>query len=129
STGNPGIDSIAWAKPRVPDFDPNQYPPPYRYHIYRSNGLNGANLAYIGATTLSQDLNDTSFVDQTVNSTIANSYRIDLFSYDSLNPSDSTLAGTTNVASSVFLSTDPDDNKVLLSWSLQVPWTNTSYTI
>lgn len=126
STGNPGVDSIAWASPRAPFFNDTAYPGPYRYLIYRSTDLNGNNLTLIDSTALSPTLDDTNYVDITVNSTIANSYRIVLYDYSGGGRQN---AGSTNVASSVFLSSTSTDNQINLSWTHNVPWMNQSYTI
>jgi gliding motility-associated-like protein len=42
---------------------------------------------------------------------------------------DTLLVGATNSASSVFLSTVPNDNQITLNWTETVPWTNLNYEV
>ncbi len=112
---------LAWSKPI--DLDTIQYPGPYNYLVYRSEGFYGSNLNQIANNP---GLNDTLFLDDQVNlntSGIPYSYRINLVS--------ETIGdiGFTQIASSIFLSIYETDNELQLSWEMNVPWTNNYFVI
>lgn len=114
-----GTDSVIWSKPT--ELDPIQIPGPYEYRLYRSNDFNGSNFAQIATFN---DLNDTIFVDNNVNTEDTPlSYKIELYSV----PLDLTVGSTQ--ASSIFLSIAETDNELILSWEESVPWTNYNYYI
>ncbi|MCF8296861.1 MAG: gliding motility-associated C-terminal domain-containing protein [Saprospiraceae bacterium] len=117
-----GSAYIAWSKPT--EFDSLQLPGPYKYLIYRSEGM--ANPNYVLIDSLSS-INDTTYVDTFLNTlNYPYFYRIDFYS----NPTNMRVfVGSTHIASSVFLSLIPSDNKLTLSWYHDVPWTNSEYTI
>ena len=115
-----GSDSIIWSKPT--ELDTIQFPGPYFYKVYRidSNGVE----TIIGS--LSHDtlaFVDTFFVDEPVNTTIQQKYRVDLHYQQN------GLVGGTQKATSVFLSSAATDNQLDLSWSENVPWINTDYVV
>ena len=115
-----GKIKVQWIKPN--EFtDTVQYPGPYFYTVNRSiNGIsNFTNIATCSVT-------DTLFVDSlqnTVNNTFY--YRIDFYN----NTTTPFLIGSSDVASSVFLSIDSSDQKLILSWKENTPWTNYKYII
>lgn len=113
---------IAWSKPT--ELDTIQFPEPYKYFIYRSNDFNGSNFTLSDSLT---GLNDTTFIDTLINTNdFPFSYKIELFNNT---VSDKFLLGSTQIASSVFLSAYSTDNKLILSWEENVPWTNNQYII
>ncbi len=117
-----GTMFVGWSKPT--DLDSVQYPPPYEYRIVRTNGINGVLFSLVGSTF---SLNDTSFNDSGLNtSSQAYSYKIEL--YSTVNGT-LQLVGTSQRASSIFLTIAPTDERLNLSWDLNVPWQNTSYTV
>ena len=112
---------IAWSKPI--DLDTIQYPGPYNYQVYRSDGFYGSNLNLIA---YKPGLNDTLYFDDQVNlntSGIPYSYRINLVS--------ETIGdiGFTQIASSIFLSIYETDNELQLSWEMNAPWTNNYFVV
>ncbi len=122
-----GIDSIMWSKPT--DIDTIvAYPPPYLYKIYHKDGFTGANnLIFTSPSYAQLHLSDTVYVHNNVNTVIGpNNYKIELYHLVGL---DTLLIGSTNEASSIFLTLTPNDNKIELNWNEVVPWTNTSYEI
>lgn len=125
---NAGTDTIMWSK--ATEIDTNVYPPPYQYKVLRSdNDFFGTNFTTI--FTMPGDENDTIFFDNipTLNTTVKNSYKIELY-YDSNNDNiPDALKGSTQTASSVFLSLAPSDQQITLTWEEHVPWTNTRYDI
>lgn len=122
-----GVDSIVWAKASELDTVTN-YPPPYLYKVYHKNGFTGANtLIYTSPTYAQLYLSDTVYVHTPVNTVAGpNNYKVEM--YHIVGP-DTLLVGGTNTASSIFLTTTPNDNRITLSWSENVPWTNSTYEV
>ena len=113
---NSGHVELIWAKPIELDMD--QYPGPYKYVIYRNNGLNWGNPIKIAEK---DGLNDTIFYDTEVNlneNQNSYTYLVDLES------TSIGYIGSSQRASSIYLNTLPRDKEIFLSWSVQVPWEN-----
>ncbi len=124
-----GEINIAWSKPT--ELDTVQNPGPFRYRIYRSDGFFGASFQLIDSTGMIDGLNDTLFTDHhtPINTDgIPYSYRILLVHTNSISHEYEDV-GTSQTASSVWLSISPSDNKLNLSWEEHVPWTDTLYYI
>jgi gliding motility-associated-like protein len=118
-----GKDSVRWAKPT--ELDTTQFPSPYKYNIYRTDNLSGANqLIFSSQAKPSITQLDTFFIDSTIN-TLDNpySYKIELTYL-----SDS-IVGSSTEASSVYLSSAPKDKKVILTWNENTPWINSEYVV
>ncbi len=118
---NAGKMDIVWSKPT--EFDTIQYPGPYQYKLYRA--LTSNNDFVLIHTT--NNIHDTLF--QNLNTNTANQswkYKIDFFN---LTGGLTSLIGTSNPASSIFLQATPTDNRINLSWSVTVPWINQRYDI
>lgn len=113
---------IGWSKPT--DLDSAQYPPPYEYRVLRADGINGTQFSLAGTTF---GLNDTSFNDSGLNTlSQAYSYKIELYSTVT---GTLQLVGESQKASSIFLTIAPTDERLNLTWDLNVPWQNNSYTV
>jgi len=113
---------VAWSKPT--EIDPAQAPGPYKYLIYRAYDFLGTNLILIDSLN---SLNDTLYWDEPVNTLDTPvSYRIDVWNDT---PGNRFLIGPSQVASSVFLTIVPGDNKLRLNFSFSVPWSNMSYVV
>jgi gliding motility-associated-like protein len=116
-----GKIEVKWVKPS--EFDSVQYPGPYYYTINRSvnNSSNFTNLATY------HSLDSLQFIDNLQN-TKDNTffYRIDFYNNTNTPPF---LIGSSDIASSVFLTITPTDRKLILSWNEQVPWENENYII
>jgi gliding motility-associated-like protein len=119
SSGN-GEIYVAWGKPT--ELDPNQTPGPYRYVVQRAS-LNGV---FTDANAFT-NLDDTTFTDSGLN-TRDSVYRYRIQFWNDL-PGPIFQIGTTQTAHSIFLSVNPGDEKNRLSWSENVPWTNSSYVV
>ena len=122
---------IHWIKPLAapPNLDTVASPPPYEYRLMRatgmSGGLNFSQVSPAGSYTYPaySQLPDTGFVDTGLNTQDTSyTYRVDFYS-------NGILKGSTNTASSVFLSSSPAGNQVHLSWHANVPWANYKYNI
>ncbi|MEP6734490.1 MAG: gliding motility-associated C-terminal domain-containing protein [Chryseolinea sp.] len=106
---------ISWRKPF--DADKTQFPPPYRYEVYRAVGLNrGADSVSV---TPPGFFSDTTIVDDGLNSA-ENAYNYSVTGY----ASNGGLLGTSAVASSVRLDANSAVKKIDLTWNAVVPWTN-----
>jgi gliding motility-associated-like protein len=117
-----GTNYVAWSPPG--DLDLNQYPGPYYYELYYSEGFSGSS-ELIYSTTPAANLfeADTTFNHVDIDSeNNPNNYSV-LFYADGIPVSVSTDA------SSLFLSATPNDNALLLSWTALVPWQNTSFEV
>ncbi|MBL0339684.1 MAG: gliding motility-associated C-terminal domain-containing protein [Bacteroidetes bacterium] len=120
-TGN-GTMFIGWSKPT--DLDTNQYPAPYEYRVLRADGINGTAFTQVGTTF---NLNDTLFNDSGLNTiSTAYTYKIELYATVS---GSFQLVGPSQNASSIFLSIASTDERLNLSWNLNVPWQNDTYTV
>jgi gliding motility-associated-like protein len=128
STG--GNDSIwtHWLKPRggAPDLDTIVNPPPYEYRLMRAAGLSGT-LTYSQVASYTYpafwQMTDTGYVSSGLNTEdSAYTFRVDFYS-------NGLLKGSTQTASSVYLSSTVSDNQVNLTWQEVVPWSNYRYDI
>ncbi len=112
---------VDWAKPT--ELDTVQYPGPYKYVVWRNEGLSWDNPVKIATL---QGLNDTVLNDGNVNLNDLNvplSYRVDLESEKV------GFIGSSRPAASVFLSIRPYNRRLKLTWNPQVPWINRQYVI
>lgn len=117
-----------WVKPLgiAPNLDTIANPPPYEYHLMQARGTTGT-LSFSQVATYSYptywQLSDTGFVATGINTQDSSyTYRVDFYS-------NGLLKGSTHTASSVFLASAPAANRVNLSWSASVPWTNNLYYV
>lgn len=117
-----GTVYLAWSKPS--ELDPIQAPGPYKYLIYRSEGLSGSNMKLIDSLT---SINDTIYTDKLLN-TFDNgvAYRVDLYNDT---PGLRFMIGPSQKASSPYLSLVPGDKKIRISINTVVPWTIEKYVI
>lgn len=113
---------IEWSRPT--EFDSIAAPGPYKYLLYHSPDFWGQQSVLIDSLN---NINDTIFEDSLLNTTQnPYSYKIEFYNDQ---PGNRFLIGYPSIASSIYLSTQPDDNKVHLLWEKNQPWTNTQYTI
>lgn len=121
---------VCWSKPDATDLDTLINPGPYRYQVLRATGINPSDndfqpngVEFVSPTFVGA--NDTCFVDANLNTAgTAYSYKIKFYTGSSANP-----LGTTNPASSVFLTITPTDRANVLTWQEQVPWENYEYHV
>ncbi|MBK7554707.1 MAG: gliding motility-associated C-terminal domain-containing protein [Flavobacteriales bacterium] len=119
-----GIDTVRWSN--AWDLDTLQYPGPYFFKLYRGNGFSGAN-TLIETTASSNNFQhpDTTFIDTNLDTeTGPHVYRVELFG----NGGNDTI-GDSSPATSIFLSIDPNDELLNLSWQSITPWVNTLYEV
>ena len=111
-----GHVELLWAKPT--ELDTIQYPGPYKYVVYRNNGLNWNNPIKIAEKT---GLNDTVHYDDQIN---LNTNQTPYFYLVDLESTTVGFIGSSQRASSIYLNTSPRDQEILLTWTTVVPWQN-----
>jgi gliding motility-associated-like protein len=117
-----GQIAINWLKPS--DFDSIAAPGPYKYLLYRSEGIWGENLLLIDSL---DGADNTSYLDKQIN-TFENAYS---YSVEFINnqPGNRFLIGSPQVASSSFLKLAPADNSIVFTFEKNVPWIDTAFTV
>ena len=103
---------ISWKKPF--DADVVQFPPPYRYELYRAVGF-----ARGTDSVLVTELTDTTFLDTGLN-TEDNVYNYSVTAY----AANDAEVGSSFPASSVRLTAQSQVGRIQLNWSAFVPWSN-----
>jgi len=125
STSATGAIWVRWTKPLTTagNLNTDSLPGPYQYNLMHRSGSTGTfNLVKNFTSPLLATL-DTQFVHKDFNTEIGQEdYLIEF------------IAGTVNVgssqpATSIFLTTAPSDRKVDLTWSSRTPWNNYKYTV
>jgi hypothetical protein len=97
--------------------DQTQFPPPYKYEVWRAEGIAGKNKL----TQVSGLITETSFVDTSPGlNTEDMFYNYRIIQYDGTNR----LVDTSSVASSVRVEATPAVKKIDLAWAADVPWSN-----
>lgn len=122
-----GVDTVEWSN--AYDLDTIARPGPYRFNLYRGTGFTTANqLIWTSPDHPFLAHPDTSFIVTGLDTrSQAYVYRVELLGRtDQTTPE---VIGSSSVASSVFISTDPNDEQLTVSWNLNTPWTNTSYEV
>ncbi len=108
-----GQITVKWRSPF--DVSKAQFPPPYSYEVYRSEGLTGGTkvIAHTGK------LSDSTFVDAGIN-TEEKAFNYYVICYDK----NGVKVDTSFPASSVRLETKSQLQQIQLTWSFDVPWSN-----
>tara|TARA_B110000483_G_C18201878_1_gene545610 strand:+ start:954 stop:3638 length:2685 start_codon:yes stop_codon:yes gene_type:complete len=117
-----GRDTVMWASPTELD-DTVQFLGPYQYRIYRK--INDFPFEQIGLTNIVNNIEDgdTMFVDENLNT------KDDFLSYKIELTSGVDVVGETQKAQSLYLQAKGLDRSMLLTWDVQVPWTNYFYEV
>lgn len=119
-----GVDTVEWRNPV--ELDLEIFPGPYTYRLLRGEGYESATELVWESPTASASLDglDTQWISPANLNTAdtAHSYRVELYS-------DGNFAGRANIASSLFIELIPDDNRLEVTWTEQVPWINFEYDI
>lgn len=111
---------ITWVAPR--EIDNTLFPPPYSYLLQRADGLNGGNFADIATLN---SLGDTTYLDQNLD-TETKGYTYQVVFRASQN---NIAVGTSDAASSVYLTILPVNEANRLTFNYNVPWLNEHFTI
>lgn len=117
---NVGVDTLEWVHPK--ELDTNGLSN-FFYRIYQANGFTGANtLIHTTAATSFMYQQPTQYLVNNLNTVIsAHNYRVELVH--------SSGNGSSNNASSIYLTAVPADNQITLTWQHNVPWTNFNYDV
>lgn len=109
-----GVITVQWTPPF--DADVVQFPPPYTYEVFRSQGINGR----IGMVKPHPGrLTSVTYQDRGINTDQQiHNYRI--VAFDANNQ----RIDTSFAASSVRLELRPQVNRIELTWAADVPWSN-----
>jgi CHU_C Type IX secretion signal domain len=110
-----GKVTIKWMPPF--DADPIQFPPPYKYEVFRAEGFSG-DIKLLKVTP--GQPSDTVFVDDTGLNTQELVYNYRVVAY----ANDGTKVDTSPTASTVRLETSPQFLQIALAWFADVPWSN-----
>lgn len=118
-----------WVKPvgDAGNLDTIVNPPPYEYRLMKAPGFNPPAASYITEASYTYPsfsaMTDTGFVSTGINTDTEKwTYKVEFYS-------NGFLKGSTQTASSVFLSSTPADKQVNLTWQHFVPWNNYIYHI
>jgi gliding motility-associated-like protein len=113
---------IAWSMPT--EIDTIQAPGPYRYVVLRSRSDNPEQFDLIDSLN---NLTDTIRYENDLNTRdFSYRYRIDFFN---ITPGNRFLIGSSQKASSMFLTLEPHDRKMVIKWTNDVPWNNRKFVI
>ncbi|MFK7772898.1 MAG: gliding motility-associated C-terminal domain-containing protein [Saprospiraceae bacterium] len=120
---------VQWSTPDPVDLDTIQNPGPYTYEVWRAEGITNTGFVPIpGASFTAANFYqavDTNYVDTGLDTeNNAYTYRIAFYINGEIDP-----LGFTNDASSTFLNIGSTDETNILTWDLDVPWDNFSYTV
>ena len=119
-----GIDTVRWSN--AYDLDTLLRPGPYQFQLYRGTGFtNATTLIHTSGLHPFLAHPDTEFIDLGLNTQdLAHVYRVDFFGSGG-----SDFIGSSSVASSVFISAEPNDEQLTISWALNTPWINSLYEV
>lgn len=125
-----GEVKVIWINPNSDAIDTTLLPGPYTISVNGAPNIVGSNLTlqqeYMYNSGSFGSIADTSVVLDGLN-TIDNGHSYDVTFMSGLGPDD--FKATSDIASSVFLSASPSDERIILSWEENVPWNNFNYNI
>ncbi len=119
-----GVDTVQWSN--AYDLDTLVRPGPYMFKLYRGTGFTVADeLVYESLLHPYLAHPDTVFVDQFLNTQDqAHVYRVEL-----MGDGGNDVIGSSNVASSVYISAGPNDELLEIVWEHNTPWNNYEYEV
>lgn len=124
-----GKIKVSWIAPDPKVLDTLTNPGPYTYKLVRADGITGTVFNAVNGAEFTSltfaGLIDTAFLDSGIN-TLEKGYTYKLEFYTG---TISALYGSSQTASSVFLTTTPSDEAVSLSWAYVTPWDNYSFEV
>ncbi|MEM6629599.1 MAG: gliding motility-associated C-terminal domain-containing protein [Bacteroidota bacterium] len=115
-----GAIQLRWVQPdSLDDF----FSGPFTYRVFRGSGFGPAT-----EEIASLPFSDTSYLDTGINTdSTGYTYRIEVF--DAQGTAIPMEDSSTQQSSSIFLTTRGDNGTIILSWTDQTPWNNSSYLI
>ena len=117
-----GVDTVYWRSPI--ELDPADFPGPYQYKLYRSEGYESATeLVFETSIEANLDDLDTTWISPSLNTVdTAHTYKVELYSGGE-------FAARSNRASSLFIELIPNDNQMGITWREELPWINFEHEI
>jgi len=120
---------IKWSPPDTKVLDTLVNPGPYKYRVLRANDVNGTNFQAVNGGDFTSatfaGLKDSMLIDSILDTRSRGyNYEIEFYAGNA-----GTLYGTSQTASSVYLTTAPSDESAILNWSYVTPWDNYSFEI
>jgi gliding motility-associated-like protein len=124
-----GQIKIKWIGPEPQAIDTILHPGPYQYQVMRADDINGSSFQLISGGVFSSStfsgLKDSVKQDVDIDTkTRGYNYRVDFYTGPS-----NVFYGSSQTASSVFLTIQPSDHANLLSWDYNTPWDNYDFEI
>lgn len=124
-----GQITIKWIPPDPVALDTFAFPGPYKYELMRATDISGTAFQLVPGATFTSltfaGLKDSMAVDMNLDTkNIGYNYRMDFYTGSSTEK-----YGSSQPASSVFLTALPSDEASLLSWEYYVPWDNYRFEI
>ncbi len=113
---------VAWSP--ATDLDTVTFPGPYRYELFHgANTFTANNLIYTSNPNANLLNGDTLYTHTGINTLdFQHVYRVLLWSGDD-------LVGSSATASSIYLTTEADDQQITLFMNYTVPWVNATYEV
>ena len=120
---------IKWIAPDTKVLDTLINTGPYRYRLLRANETTGTNfLPVVGAEFTSPTfagLKDSTFLDSSIDTKSRGyNYKMEFYAGNA-----GALYGSSQHASSIFLTSTPSDESAKLTWTFDTPWDNYSFEI
>jgi len=125
STAANGSVWVRWTRPLTTagNFDTLALPGPYSFNLKYSSGTSGTFISLKTFTNILLAKLDTQYLHTDVNTENADAiYLIEFIA-------GTVTVGSSQKASSVFLSTTPSDRRIDLKWSSKTPWNNYGYSV
>jgi gliding motility-associated-like protein len=124
-----GEITVKWIKPDGTALDTISVPGPYAYRLMRSTGINSTDFIDVpGGQFTSQTfagLTDSMLIDPGLDTrNTGYMYKVDFHTGPGM-----VLYGSSQPASSVFLTASPSDESSLLQWTYSTPWDNYNFEI
>lgn len=117
-----GEIQVEWFTPI--ELDTDVFLPPYQYKVYHSEGFtNAQNLIY--ESSLGNDLffDDLAYTHTGIDTeSTGHTYKTEFYSAGE-------LISTSQNATSIFLTLEPNDNQITVNMNFQQPWNNTVYEV
>jgi gliding motility-associated-like protein len=119
-----GVNRVSWIKPVPDDLDTLSNPGPYIYQLQILNNQTWDNIEDARVTTINfSDPVDFTYLNMGLN-TVDRDHRYRVLFFTGAGE-----YGNSNEASTIFLSSVPNDKQVTLSWTDDTPWNNYNYNI
>ncbi len=120
---------VKWIGPVPEAIDTILHPGPYRYQLMRANEIDGTDFQPVAGASFSSQtfsgLKDSLKIDQNLDTrNLGYNYMLDLFTGES-----NTFFGSSQPASSVYLTILPSDEANILSWNYNTPWDNYDFQV